>query len=166
MDKINGAHPRLRGADSNTAVVSSTWFGSSPLTRGGLLLRILNPHRPGLIPAYAGRTARAALVIFVSRAHPRLRGADDRGCGGCCPAKGSSPLTRGGRAGERLRGVACGLIPAYAGRTWDWVVDKLSAGAHPRLRGADAQPACNISRIQGSSPLTRGGPSGALICVL
>ncbi len=70
------AHPRLRGADGGFTIGAPAGPGSSPLTRGGLLLRILNPHRARLIPAYAGRTTQSHTIGPHDEAHPRLRGAD------------------------------------------------------------------------------------------
>ena len=50
------AHPRLRGADTQTAGQERGNTGSSPLTRGGLAISGAAPDDVGLIPAYAGRT--------------------------------------------------------------------------------------------------------------
>ena len=52
------AHPRLRGADEIIDAVDPATKGSSPLTRGGRLLRRLQLGNRRLIPAYAGRTWR------------------------------------------------------------------------------------------------------------
>ncbi len=84
------AHPRLRGAD-NVCVP-----GSSPLTRGGLSPDDVRVDVGGLIPAYAGRTARIQTKRILGRAHPRLRGADFLSGVVAVSADGTSPLTRGG----------------------------------------------------------------------
>ena len=133
----NRAHPRLRGADKSTGLDTERYIGSSPLTRGGPGQRPGAGTRPGLIPAYAGRTYCSKLDSF-------------RPCG-------SSPLTRGGPPSKSKRLLLLGLIPAYAGRTSlprlliSWV------RAHPRLRGADGSTQPHIYLGEGSSPLTRGG---------
>ncbi|CQD13093.1 conserved hypothetical protein [Corynebacterium striatum] len=71
-----GAHPRLRGADSNKYFEPNTDKGSSPLTRGGLNPILLLLVVAGLIPAYAGRTFSSNCYMTMLWAHPRLRGAD------------------------------------------------------------------------------------------
>ena len=53
-----------------------------------------------------------------------------------------------------------GLIPAHAGKTVCEGYDVLVRGAHPRSRGENQdENIVNLSK-QGSSPLTRGKPSG------
>ena len=68
------AHPRSRG--ENLMPVPSWWrpAGSSPLTRGKLAEGDIVSVYEGLIPAHAGKTARAALVPLAKTAHPRSRG--------------------------------------------------------------------------------------------
>ena len=132
-------------------------WGSSPLTRGGLVSLLLLRSRVGLIPAYAGRTLLTVVCLPKNRAHPRLRGADVEGLVRLWSCLGSSPLTRGGPHvvwGER---VDAGLIPAYAGRTTNQHHCGSLFGAHPRLRGADVWLPAVAVHEGGSSPLTRGG---------
>ena len=50
------AHPRLRGEDGFLDPVKVDPPGSSPATRGGLTVAVLNSKGGGLIPGYAGRT--------------------------------------------------------------------------------------------------------------
>ncbi len=111
------AHPRLRGADGADVVPGIPVVGSSPLTRGGPVADSLALCGGGLIPAYAGRTSFVISILCNPGAHPRLRGADDPHSVIKVAAVGSSPLTRGGPAGDRLFHPFDGLIPAYAGRT-------------------------------------------------
>ena len=91
-------------------------------------------------------------------AHPRLRGADGVFAFIPPPGEGSSPLTRGGLRPACPWSRDSGLIPAYAGRTGLNAGNPLTARAHPRLRGADADAVDGINKVLGSSPLTRGGP--------
>ncbi len=77
---------------------------------------------------------------------------------------GSSPLTRGGPAGDRLFRTFDGLIPAYAGRTPMWRCGCGLKEAHPRLRGADLDVDAEHGGGLGSSPLTRGGPLALRRC--
>ena len=70
---------------------------------------------------------------------------------------GSSPLTRGGLLAHQPLFAVGGLIPAYAGRTFQVVELVDGQGAHPRLRGADLPRPRGRRHQPGSSPLTRGG---------
>ena len=136
--------------------------GSSPLARGGLPTLRLIAVDSGLIPARAGRTSSSTRTSSSHRAHPRSRGAD-----GCLAppdvhCRGSSPLARGGRERDRTPCRCRGLIPARAGRTPGRTGHAHSSRAHPRSRGADLQVKHPAAFVQGSSPLARGGRSGAV----
>ena len=50
------AHPRSRGENAACSAATLPAVGSSPLTRGKLVLAVRDPRRPGLIPAHAGKT--------------------------------------------------------------------------------------------------------------
>ena len=153
----SGAHPRLRGADLDVDAEHGGGLGSSPLTRGGLWPASMMRSAPRLIPAYAGRTSWARSPPAFFRAHPRLRGADHFGISGRLSRRGSSPLTRGGlEIADYIKSVT-GLIPAYAGRTFQRFIFPPISRAHPRLRGADMNTKSDLVRCRGSSPLTRGG---------
>ena len=70
--------------------------------------------------------------------------------------EGSSPLTRGKRAGAANVHVTAGLIPAHAGKTPTRAPRTSEPEAHPRSRGENII-AMRVSRSPlGSSPLTRG----------
>ena len=151
------AHPRLRGADLEAALLALRGVGSSPLTRGGLKILRLTPRHRRLIPAYAGRTRCGAKPAASSRAHPRLRGADLVDKWNWMRDMGSSPLTRGGLRTLFPVVAGTGLIPAYAGRTNHPRPSRNRKRAHPRLRGADSMRSWIQAHTPGSSPLTRGG---------
>ena len=93
-------------------------------------------------------------------AHPRSRGENigvRRPCGG---RGGSSPLTRG-KPVHGLPGAGPqGLIPAHAGKTGFKHVFQDVGRAHPRSRGENPEYTSVLSRIGGSSPLTRGKQTG------
>ncbi len=132
-------------------------WGSSPLTRGGLVVITFPPLGMRLIPAYAGRTLSHFPIEALDWAHPRLRGADILVEGVPHLVAGSSPLTRGGLVSKALKTCGTGLIPAYAGRTVSPFAPIPPPWAHPRLRGADdGEPLMTLPE-PGSSPLTRGG---------
>ena len=49
-------HPRLRGEKHSLHTYASKLWGSSPLTRGKVYGAGGEPGRPGIIPAYAGKS--------------------------------------------------------------------------------------------------------------
>ena len=69
--------------------------GSSPLTRGKLIVRRWPPGLWGLIPAHAGKTAGIVFAWDFAAAHPRSRGENQPDDNGAATPIGSSPLTRG-----------------------------------------------------------------------
>jgi|GEM_PF-49196 len=151
------AHPRSRGADEGDCSAVTSGLGSSPLARGGRPLVDGLELFDGLIPARAGRTRTPASSATTARAHPRSRGADITPTSPTTPARGSSPLARGGPELVLSRHRLSGLIPARAGRTV-WSSSTLAATrAHPRSRGADWAGRSVRWRGMGSSPLARGG---------
>ena len=132
--------------------------GSSPLTRGKLLLDEIGRSRERLIPAHAGKTRFRASRLPCPPAHPRSRG-ENASAGIRQPARpGSSPLTRGKRREALPQRLDDGLIPAHAGKTGRTTSRRLSTAAHPRSRGENNQEYFTACSGFGSSPLTRGKP--------
>ena len=130
--------------------------GSSPLTRGKLLVLTSRFYLVGLIPAHAGKTRRATKRAARSRAHPRSRG-ENAGLGlDWLGLAGSSPLTRGKYPGIHQRNQLDGLIPAHAGKMQRAPLGSPPPEAHPRSRGENAIASALATFVAGSSPLTRG----------
>ena len=77
--------------------MATTWWGSSPLTRGKQCLDRPSGAWLGLIPAHAGKTLYGKLAASLTG--------------------GSSPLTRGKRIARVVDLIDPGLIPAHAGKT-------------------------------------------------
>ena len=153
------AHPRSRGENSYIPGGDTGVKGSSPLTRGKQGTNRHDHHRPGLIPAHAGKTIARRFSGPCVRAHPRSRGENAQAPDARSIPRGSSPLTRGklhaGGVGDR-RG---GLIPAHAGKTRPTRHQRKTAWAHPRSRGENFSHVIRMSPSAGSSPLTRGKPT-------
>ena len=129
--------------------------GSSPHTRGALVVPGLAPFGGGIIPAYAGSTSGWIVgrrgvwdhpayagstpgvnlrgVSFTD--HPRIRG-EHYACTVVTKlGEGSSPHTRGAHHRVHRDGDRLGIIPAYAGSTvGDWLL-QFEHGDHPRIRG-------------------------------
>ena len=91
----SGAHPRSRGENHEGTEIVGFIVGSSPLTRGKLLCRLLALRRHGLIPAHAGKTGTSSSSTKSPRAHPRSRGENSATNSLATFIAGSSPLTRG-----------------------------------------------------------------------
>ena len=130
--------------------------GSSPLTRGKLLVGGLVDAGAGLIPAHAGKTLSVMSVMGVCPAHPRSRGENTANPCATHLSTGSSPLTRGKRARVGDQGSDDRLIPAHAGKTARVSLSHYACPAHPRSRGENTRYGSVPPGPTGSSPLTRG----------
>ena len=124
--------------------------------RGALGIRLLLRFLAGIIPAYAGSTHAGRRRGVRAGDHPRV-------CGEHHPAKeaaslggGSSPRMRGAPVDLLERGVAPGIIPAYAGSTSPPRAARGSGRDHPRVCGEHVFSAAVPSSLAGSSPRMRG----------
>ena len=139
-------HPRIRGEHDVFKRVRDGQVGSSPHTRGALLLVRLSGKPTRIIPAYAGSTISTSPGPTVT--------------------VGSSPHTRGALRRVLPLVLATGIIPAYAGSTRSGTWRTGSAWDHPRIRG-EHWPMVAMSRLDvGSSPHTRGAPRCFRLCKL
>ena len=150
------AHPRSRGENAPGPSRGRSLAGSSPLTRGKRVGRVLHRHLDRLIPAHAGKTATGATSSHITTAHPRSRGENGSPIGQSGCPHGSSPLTRGKRTSGIGHVSGRRLIPAHAGKTGTSTCTRGAATAHPRSRGENPQGLKNPRGGPGSSPLTRG----------
>ena len=169
-------HPRIRGEHKDAHTQAMIMFGSSPHTRGARRLRHGDRAGARIIPAYAGSTLHGEVPGPHKKDHPRIRGEHSKSLGGFFHLVGSSPHTRGARAGVGDAGVEMRIIPAYAGSTFSDVgsaaghrIIPAYAGStrhryhrptlrkdHPRIRGEHFQGGGPTREVQGSSPHTRG----------
>ena len=153
------AHPRSRGENQIDSSAGNKLPGSSPLTRGKLLLDPEEVPIEGLIPAHAGKTRPPACQGPEWAAHPRSRGENRQERSRLSCVDGSSPLTRGKPADCRVPLDTQRLIPAHAGKTWVTSAASPTGRAHPRSRGENWSDRLYTSDTWGSSPLTRGKPA-------
>ena len=112
-----GAHPRSRGENELSVRRCASGEGSSPLTRGKLVVREKSVGRLGLIPAHAGKTSMSMWSPRCGGAHPRSRGENIKAAVSVVVEWGSSPLTRGKPPTKLSFVLMRGLIPAHAGKT-------------------------------------------------
>ena len=68
------AHPRTRGELCAGQQDPQGLAGSSPHTRGTQFNKIALQNRARLIPAHAGNSTEALLLLITNAAHPRTRG--------------------------------------------------------------------------------------------
>ena len=157
------AHPRSRGENPTGARASTSASGSSPLTRGKRIVPVTVRAEPRLIPAHAGKTQPPFSSFCCIAAHPRSRGENSGQVNPWSPIAGSSPLTRGKRIAKIAKRALGRLIPAHAGKTPSVVLPGDRVRAHPRSRGENASSMPRARLIPGSSPLTRGKPTGEVV---
>ena len=131
----NRDHPRIRGEHRAVLADRGRDDGSSPHTRGARSGRWVGEQIGGIIPAYAGSTHRSPPFHYAATDHPRIRGEHRTGRLANGARMGSSPHTRGARAFEFVAGQGSGIIPAYAGSTWNPDASGKERQDHPRIRG-------------------------------
>ena len=149
-------HPRIRGEHAQYRNIVKWQNGSSPHTRGAPILSYNAPWTVGIIPAYAGSTFLMPSNPHVGWDHPRIRGEHPPGPATYCPCPGSSPHTRGAHLMLALRACDHGIIPAYAGSTFQAARCWRAASDHPRIRGEHPIRSLLLPGDRGSSPHTRG----------
>ena len=155
-------HPRIRGEHSDGVLTRMSIGGSSPHTRGALLVPWWRRRRRRIIPAYAGSTDRDAFGVFHYWDHPRIRGEHLDPVDEFLAGVGSSPHTRGAPSAPSTRTGFCRIIPAYAGSTVGGEHNLLAHGDHPRIRGEHVPKAIFSPKDRGSSPHTRGAQCPSL----
>ena len=94
------------------------------------------------------------------RDHPRIRGEHGERKVGEVSSDGSSPHTRGAPTNSSHRRRKVGIIPAYAGSTSPAPAGQGPTPDHPRIRGEHGSWGRVSLAGLGSSPHTRGAPSG------
>ena len=158
-------HPRVCGEHDLKRSAPRTCVGSSPRMRGAHV-PTSGAHVPhGIIPAYAGSTARPRRTKSRRWDHPRVCGEHSSCEGSPNFTLGSSPRMRGalGVVGHVDHGL--GIIPAYAGSTYPMSPPPTLRQDHPRVCGEHNSLCWTGSRRSGSSPRMRGarlGGDGAL----
>ena len=110
----------------------------------------------GLIPAWAGKTARGSLPTRRSPAHPRVGGENKRCSFRLARPVGSSPRGRGKHPSADTARDGRGLIPAWAGKTRRAHSSAVSVRAHPRVGGENMASSLAFASSLGSSPRGRG----------
>ena len=114
----NWDHPRVCGEHSCMTGESASSGGSSPRMRGTHRERHRGVARLGIIPAYAGNTPANGEATRMTWDHPRVCGEHPVLNIFFDAVSGSSPRMRGTRVRIRRSCQWHGIIPAYAGNTY------------------------------------------------
>ena len=153
-------HPRTRGVYPIATDATSGSYGSSPHTRGLLSCRRPGAEVEGIIPAHAGFTTRSPPCRSRPPDHPRTRGVYAILIDVFARSRGSSPHTRGLPENTCPRDTGVRIIPAHAGFTHAGPPAWPCGADHPRTRGVYYSRWAWVVVLAGSSPHTRGLPSG------
>ena len=149
-------HPRVCGEHCGEHSASFGVLGSSPRMRGTLTSRFAYSEAMGIIPAYAGNTRQAEILLPNDWDHPRVCGEHAAVRNAPEYPSGSSPRMRGTLIGGLLDKAQEGIIPAYAGNTRLPVVRDLRVRDHPRVCGEHDFCLEYVTDARGSSPRMRG----------
>ena len=129
------AHPRVGGENSWSPTRARIVTGSSPRGRGKRADDGDAAALGGLIPAWAGKTGDSRPHPAVPPAHPRVGGENLGRPGMRLRRRGSSPRGRGKPRRRLSPRRLFRLIPAWAGKTWAWLLRARPPPAHPRVGG-------------------------------
>ena len=111
------AHPRMRGEDDLNTENCGGISGSPPHARGRLGVSPSAASKRRLTPACAGKTPNVRRSVGIYRAHPRMRGEDNRSRAFDEAARGSPPHARGRPSSATACDRRDRLTPACAGKT-------------------------------------------------
>ena len=171
-------HPRARGENPRNNWSLRSVNGTSPRTRGKLLVIFFTLPATGNIPAHAGKTSWECGLCSPPPEHPRARGENRLSLSGFILLGGTSPRTRGkqfpgaqkiihfrnipAHAGKppksRPHNRRVGNIPAHAGKTTRKSAWVSLHSEHPRARGENVRKRKKKPATIGTSPRTRGKP--------
>ena len=156
LDLTYRDHPRVCGEHLEPSPVQNSTAGSSPRMRGTpvSLSSIVNTR--GIIPAYAGNTLAAQSSKSSTGDHPRVCGEHLSAMSFVVFIGGSSPRMRGTLSTVNWSIRDRGIIPAYAGNTWNRCFGITSVWDHPRVCGEHSKNMLDECEERGSSPRMRG----------
>ena len=149
-------HPRICGEHRIRLTLPMKSPGSSPHMRGTLGNGEYFRAGTGIIPAYAGNTSETNPDGGGVRDHPRICGEHTTESWQWVVDEGSSPHMRGTRPDRRLGQRPIGIIPAYAGNTFEVEDCGGTTRDHPRICGEHTSPRSVLPEWRGSSPHMRG----------
>ena len=111
-----GDHPRICGEKCNESAPLVSMVGSPPHMRGKGKKDRDYRQRPGITPAYAGKSHFAGCPAFCRKDHPRICGEKAVSATGGGNDEGSPPHMRGKVPLRLWHSARRGITPAYAGK--------------------------------------------------
>ena len=124
--------------------------------RGKGSLRSHHLQRPGITPAYAGKSEKITVKEAVKKDHPCV-------CGEKLPlgnflavAMGSPLRMRGKDLIENIKNAICRITPAYAGKSFKHSIGESYYQDHPCVCGEKVEPTHNELSFAGSPLRMRG----------
>ena len=128
-------HPRVCGEQKLLRISLTRLVGSSPRMRGTEQLHSILTSILGIIPAYAGNSCSLFCFYMYNRDHPRVCGEQRSKSELIVVWKGSSPRMRGTGCWDLYRLFNLGIIPAYAGNSYESDTAYAVGRDHPRVCG-------------------------------
>ena len=149
-------HPRVCGEKIFCHSVVLRLLGSPPRMRGKVTLEVTYATKPGITPAYAGKSIRATAILRQSRDHPRVCGEKKLAMFEDETGQGSPPRMRGKVFYSEVWSHLYGITPAYAGKSGLAFVASFLMRDHPRVCGEKPDSSGLPPFLQGSPPRMRG----------
>ena len=149
-------HPRVCGEQRTAPDAMKFTSGSSPRVRGTGVVVVAVHGVSRFIPACAGNSALATLLMRDPSVHPRVCGEQESRKSSRFETDGSSPRVRGTVGSRPVVDHVARFIPACAGNSVYTVTLSSSTPVHPRVCGEQAHRASHVSHSCGSSPRVRG----------
>ena len=128
-------HPRVCGEKLKPLLITSVKRGSPPRMRGKAWLCSGTRQRPGITPAYAGKSLWWPPAGGRAQDHPRVCGEKGKLIPFFVDEVGSPPRMRGKARGLARPSSSMGITPAYAGKSWSTTYYTMPVRDHPRVCG-------------------------------
>ena len=159
----SGDHPRVCGEKRSRSQRAQGLPGSPPRMRGKGDWHKHRARQSGITPAYAGKSCAPRQACQRAGDHPRVCGEKTVRTVATLDRMGSPPRMRGKalRTGQRL--PACGITPAYAGKSHLSDTCSTVGRDHPRVCGEKFDVAPPSPPARGSPPRMRGKVLAALM---
>ena len=154
-------HPRVCGEKIPSSLNWPMFLGSPPRVRGKADSANLHQPKPGITPAYAGKSTGLCEHSRQEQDHPRVCGEKSAASIWAICARGSPPRMRGKDPRFIDDDTAGGITPACAGKRPVSPIWWTPCQDHPRVCGEKSFHSLDESALPGSPPRVRGkAPAG------
>ena len=149
-------HPRVCGEKQGQKDSILNRLGSPPRMRGKAMAGAPQGGLAGITPAYAGKSRIRAGHWAASGDHPRVCG-EKLGLAWSIAGVAGSPPRMRGKAPPLINSLTIvGITPAYAGKSWHFIMNNKSDRDHPRVCGEKHQYQCDGCWDKGITPAYAG----------